>query len=252
MTSSAAADVAVTDRFRAARDLLLDLREDPDRAHAEFTLPDVGDRFNWAVDWFDADRPRQRPAGAGDRRGGRQPPGSGARSTRWPAAPTRSRPGSPRHGVAQGRRGDRHARQPGRAVGDDARDHEARRGDHADDDRRRAGRPRDRIDRGGARFVISNPADAAKFDDVPGRLRAASRRPARPAPGRLGDARRRIRRSTCRRPSTRAPRPGPAAALLHLRHHVQAQARRAHPGLLPRRPPRRRCTGSACGPATCT
>ena len=43
-----------TDTYRAARDLLLDLREDPDRAHAEFSWPDVGDRFNWAVDWFDA------------------------------------------------------------------------------------------------------------------------------------------------------------------------------------------------------
>jgi acetyl-CoA synthetase len=39
--------------YRAARDLLLDLREDPDRAHADFHWPDVGDRFNWAVDWFD-------------------------------------------------------------------------------------------------------------------------------------------------------------------------------------------------------
>ena len=39
--------------YRAARDLLLELREDPDRAHAEFQWPDVGDRFNWAVDWFD-------------------------------------------------------------------------------------------------------------------------------------------------------------------------------------------------------
>ena len=44
-----------TDTYRAARDLLLDLREDPDRAHAEFSWPHVGDRFNWAVDWFDAD-----------------------------------------------------------------------------------------------------------------------------------------------------------------------------------------------------
>ena len=39
--------------YRAARDLLLSLREDPDRAAAEFRWPDVGDRFNWAVDWFD-------------------------------------------------------------------------------------------------------------------------------------------------------------------------------------------------------
>ena len=63
MTSSAAADASVTDRFRAARDLLVDLREDYDRAVAEFTFPDVGDRWNWAIDWFDAiARGNDRPA----------------------------------------------------------------------------------------------------------------------------------------------------------------------------------------------
>src|SRR4051794_28465925 len=52
-----------TTAYRAARDLLLDLREDPDRAHAEFSWPDVGDRFCWAVDWFDAvARGNDRPA----------------------------------------------------------------------------------------------------------------------------------------------------------------------------------------------
>jgi acetyl-CoA synthetase len=39
--------------YRAARDMLLDLRQDPDRARAEFRWPDLGERFNWAVDWFD-------------------------------------------------------------------------------------------------------------------------------------------------------------------------------------------------------
>jgi acetyl-CoA synthetase len=43
-----------TDAYRTARDLLLQLREDPDRAHEQFEWPDVGDTFNWAVDWFDA------------------------------------------------------------------------------------------------------------------------------------------------------------------------------------------------------
>ncbi|MEO5711631.1 MAG: AMP-binding protein [Nocardioidaceae bacterium] len=46
--------MSATDSYRTARDLLLDLREDPDRAHAEFEWPDVGERFSWAVDWFDA------------------------------------------------------------------------------------------------------------------------------------------------------------------------------------------------------
>ncbi|MFN8045381.1 MAG: AMP-binding protein [Dermatophilaceae bacterium] len=40
--------------FRAARDQLIALREHHERAVAEFTFPDVGDRFNWAIDWFDA------------------------------------------------------------------------------------------------------------------------------------------------------------------------------------------------------
>ncbi|WP_353508034.1 AMP-binding protein [Intrasporangium sp.] len=63
MTSSAAAAVAVTDRFRAARDLLVDLRADYDRAVSEFSFPDVGERWNWAIDWFDAiARGNDRPA----------------------------------------------------------------------------------------------------------------------------------------------------------------------------------------------
>jgi len=46
--------VTATESYRAARDLLLSLREDPVRARAEFRWPELGDRFNWAVDWFDA------------------------------------------------------------------------------------------------------------------------------------------------------------------------------------------------------
>lgn len=42
-----------TETFRAARDQLLALRTDYDRARAEFTWPQL-DVFNWAVDWFDA------------------------------------------------------------------------------------------------------------------------------------------------------------------------------------------------------
>jgi acetyl-CoA synthetase len=49
--------------YRAARDLLLDLRDDRDRALAEFRWPDLGDTFNWAVDWFDEiARGNDRPA----------------------------------------------------------------------------------------------------------------------------------------------------------------------------------------------
>ncbi|MBX6978668.1 AMP-dependent synthetase, partial [Providencia rettgeri] len=43
----------VTESFFAARDQLLTLQGDPERARAEFRWPDVGDNFNWAHDVFD-------------------------------------------------------------------------------------------------------------------------------------------------------------------------------------------------------
>src|SRR5687767_3503782 len=41
-------------QFRAARDELLALRTDYDRAVASFKWPQV-ESFNWALDWFDAE-----------------------------------------------------------------------------------------------------------------------------------------------------------------------------------------------------
>ena len=43
---------AATERFRAARDLLLTYRTDRERAVQEFQWPRL-DAFNWALDWFD-------------------------------------------------------------------------------------------------------------------------------------------------------------------------------------------------------
>ncbi|MGZ4581959.1 MAG: AMP-binding protein [Nocardioidaceae bacterium] len=43
-----------TESYRAARDQLLALKGAHERAVQEFRWPDVGDTFNWAVDWFDA------------------------------------------------------------------------------------------------------------------------------------------------------------------------------------------------------
>jgi acetyl-CoA synthetase len=40
--------------FRQARDLLLSLREDYDGARSAFRWPEL-ERFNWAIDWFDAE-----------------------------------------------------------------------------------------------------------------------------------------------------------------------------------------------------
>ncbi|CAN5652706.1 AMP-binding protein [soil metagenome] len=44
---------AATAAFRAARDQLVGWRGDPAAAAAGFAYPDVGARWNWAVDWFD-------------------------------------------------------------------------------------------------------------------------------------------------------------------------------------------------------
>ncbi|MFF0279423.1 AMP-binding protein [Rhodococcus aetherivorans] len=46
--------VRPTELYRSARDLLQDLGRDYRKAVDEFTWPDLGERFNWAVDWFDA------------------------------------------------------------------------------------------------------------------------------------------------------------------------------------------------------
>ena len=45
---------STTDRYRGARDLLQVLSRDYAKAVAEFAWPDFGERFNWAIDWFDA------------------------------------------------------------------------------------------------------------------------------------------------------------------------------------------------------
>jgi acetyl-CoA synthetase len=43
-----------TEALRAARDQLIGLQGEHERAVGEFDWPDVGERFNWAHDWFDA------------------------------------------------------------------------------------------------------------------------------------------------------------------------------------------------------
>jgi acetyl-CoA synthetase len=39
--------------YRACGDILVRHRDDYDAAVAAFRWPDIGDRFNWALDWFD-------------------------------------------------------------------------------------------------------------------------------------------------------------------------------------------------------
>ena len=54
-----------TQAFKAARDFLIAHRTDYENAYAGFRWPEL-DRFNWALDWFDAELARgesaKRPA----------------------------------------------------------------------------------------------------------------------------------------------------------------------------------------------
>jgi acetyl-CoA synthetase len=45
---------STTEKYRAARDFLQESSQDYATAVARFSWPDFGERFNWAVDWFDA------------------------------------------------------------------------------------------------------------------------------------------------------------------------------------------------------
>ena len=53
-TTTTAGTGTATERYRAARDLLLRHRTDYDAARAEFTWPTFDGPFCWAIDWFDA------------------------------------------------------------------------------------------------------------------------------------------------------------------------------------------------------
>jgi acetyl-CoA synthetase len=105
-----------TENYRQARDQLLALREDHERAVAEFAFPDVGDTFNWAIDWFDIiARGNDQPAliiveedGSAHRALLRRDRRRSDQVAAWLKAPTRRR---------QGRPGHPHARQPGPSCG---------------------------------------------------------------------------------------------------------------------------------------
>lgn len=46
-------DGSATENYRRARDTLLGLSGDHRTAVETFRWPDLGPRFNWAIDWFD-------------------------------------------------------------------------------------------------------------------------------------------------------------------------------------------------------
>ena len=160
-----------TEAFRDARNQLLSWRGDHRTAVSDFRWPDLGDRFNWAVDWFDVIA-----------RGNEQP----GLVILEEADAVEGKPAESWSFDTLARRSDQVAAwlagqgvRKGDAVivmlGNQVELWEAMLGiiklgavimptttavGPAD--------LRDRIERGGARFVVVNASDSAKFDDVPG------------------------------------------------------------------------------------
>ena len=235
--------MSATERYREARDLLISLRGRHEEARRAFAWPDVGERFNWAVDWFDeiargndADRPSSsspRTAQRGDqlRRDGRP-----------------LRPGRPLAGRARGR--PRVTRccscSATRSSCGTACSRVMKLGAVIVPTTTAAGAGRPRRPgraRSGARAVVTNPDQTAKFDGLGGRPRAGQRR-CRPT----GWADLHEAYAVDVEP---LPHPGTAPddpLLLYFTsgHDVAAQARRAHPGVLPGRAP---VDGLLAGPA---
>jgi acetyl-CoA synthetase len=171
MTAGMPVASPATEAFRGARNQLMGWRGDHGAAVSEFHWPDVGERFNWAVDWFDAiARGNERPAlmilEEVDAAQGRP-----AQSWSYDTMARRSDQVAAwlaRQGV---RKGDAVIVMLGNQV-------ELwetmlgiiKLGAVIMPTTTAAGPAdlRDRIDRGGARFVIANASDRDKFGDVPG------------------------------------------------------------------------------------
>ncbi|HEV7171705.1 AMP-binding protein [Pedococcus sp.] len=157
---------ASTAAYRQARDTLVALAGQHDRALAEFRWPDVGERFSWAIDWFDAiARGNDRTALWIVEEDGFE------RRVSFDAMATRSDQVAVWLSELGVGRGDHVLLMLGNQVelwetmlavaklGAVIMPTTAALG--PDD-------LRDRIDRGGARVVVANQGDAAKFEEVPG------------------------------------------------------------------------------------
>ncbi|MGI8717073.1 MAG: AMP-binding protein [Lapillicoccus sp.] len=163
----------VTSSYRAARDALLAWRGQHEQAVAGFRWPDPGDRFSWAVDWFDAiARGNDRPALTIVGDGPDGPDGGGSAAT-WSFD-------------EMARRSDQVAaflRAHGLGKGEsvlvmlgnqvelwDVLLAVMKLGAVAMPTTTAAGPAdlADRVERGAARFVVVDAAEAAKFDAVPG------------------------------------------------------------------------------------
>ncbi len=182
-----------------------------------------------------------------DRRGGR------ARAARLVRRDARAlRPGrrvARRAGRRAGRPRDADARQPGRAVGVDARGDEDRRGHPADDHRARRARPRR------PRRARASSSTSSRTSRTPGSSRSST--------GVLPHRRRRTGRRLGRLRATPPPGPASSPVVVACARTTRASstsppARRTGRRWSCTRGPRtrsgtsRRCTGSGSGPATCT
>lgn len=155
-----------TERYRAARDQLVAVISDYDKAVGTFAWPHIEGTFNWAIDWFDViARDNNRPALWIVEQDGRETKVSFAEmSERSDRVATWLR------GLGVGK-GDRVILMLGNQVELwEAMLAVAKLGAVVMPTTGALGPAdlEDRIDRGGARFVIANAADAPKFDDVPG------------------------------------------------------------------------------------
>ncbi|MGW4159485.1 AMP-binding protein [Streptomyces sp. NPDC004788] len=163
MTTTSATEA--TERFRAARDFLLQHREDYETAYAGFAWPRP-DRFNWALEWFDV-------IAAGNDRTALHIVEEDGQETKLSFAEMSDRSDRVANWLrAQGvRAGDRMIVMLGNQV-------ELWETMLAAMKLRAVVIPatpllgpadlRDRVDRGRARHVLVRAEDAAKFDDVPG------------------------------------------------------------------------------------
>ena len=237
---------SATERYRAARDQILALRGDHAKALAEFDWPALRRPVQLGGRLVRQLRPRQRRDRAAHRRAGRPRGEVLLRRHGAPLRPGRRLAAGAGGVLRRPRRPD--ARQPGGALGVDARGDEARRGDHADDHRPRTGRP-DRPHRArrrparrrqrGRRGQVRRRPRGLHADRRRGRagrvarLRATPRRPTTPRSG----IRARCRATPCCSTSP-AGRPAGRSWSSTPRSAIPSDTCRP-------------CTGSACSPATC-
>jgi acetyl-CoA synthetase len=158
-----------TDLYRAARDQLVDLIGDYDKAVAAFAWPQLAGTFNWATDWFDAiARGNDRTALWIVEEGGAEQKVSFAEM-----ADRSDRVATWLQGLGVGK-GDRVILMLGNQVELwEAMLAVAKLGAVIMPTTAALGPAdlADRITRGGARFVIANAVDTGKFDDVAGEYR---------------------------------------------------------------------------------